>query len=189
MKKQRLQFKLLALFMFSLFLLLAVYGGYSIMTYGNRWFSSARNPRVRAQKESVIAGDILDRTGTILATTVDGERRYQDDLDARKAIVHLIGDPQGQVSNAVETFQTGYLYGFKTSFGELLGSVFSIIQAGTVDEMGVCHAKFGCTAVHSVHKGSFRTGDMLCHGTGAVVGGRNSDGFDHIGNGHGFSHL
>ena len=36
MKKQRLQFKLLALIMFGLFLLLAVYGGYSVVTYGNR---------------------------------------------------------------------------------------------------------------------------------------------------------
>ena len=50
MKQQRYNFKILALILFGLFLLLAVYGGYSILTYGNRWFSSSRNPRVRAQK-------------------------------------------------------------------------------------------------------------------------------------------
>ena len=43
MKQQRLNFKLLALIMFGAFLLLAVYGGYSINTYGNRWFSSSRS--------------------------------------------------------------------------------------------------------------------------------------------------
>ena len=58
MKQQRYNFKLLALMMFGLFLLLAVYGGYSILTYGNRWFASSRNPRVRAQKENVI-GSVL----------------------------------------------------------------------------------------------------------------------------------
>ena len=125
MKKQRLQFKLLALIMFGLFLLLAVYGGYSVVTYGNRWFASVRNPRVRAQKELVIAGDILDRNGIVLATTEGGERLYQEDAEARCAIVHLIGDEQGQVSNGVETFQTSYLYGFQTPFLELVRGLLS----------------------------------------------------------------
>lgn len=124
MKQQRYHFKLLALIMFGLFLLLAVYGGYSISTYGNRWFSSSRNPRVRAQKQNVIAGDILDRNGVTLATTKDGRRVYQPDEAARRAIVHLLGDEQGQVSNGVETFQTSYLYGFHTPLNELAAALF-----------------------------------------------------------------
>ena len=123
MKQQRYNFKLLALLMFSLFLLLAVYGGYSIVTYGNRWFASSRNPRVRAQKQNVIAGDILDRSGVVLATTKDGKRVYQEDEESRSAIVHLIGDSQGQVSNSVETFQTSYLYGFQTSWAERVNAL------------------------------------------------------------------
>lgn len=125
MKQQRLRFKLLALILFAMFAVLAVYGGYSMVTYGNRWFSSRWNPRVRAQKQSVIAGDILDRNGVTLATTVDGKRTYQADENARRAIVHLLGDEQGQVSNGVETFQTSYLYGFQTSLGEMAAHLFS----------------------------------------------------------------
>ena len=60
MRQQRKRYKRLALFMFSLFLILAVYGAYSVLSYGNRWFASSRNPRVRTQKENVVAGDILD---------------------------------------------------------------------------------------------------------------------------------
>ena len=124
MKQQRYNFKILALILFGLFLFLAVYGGYSILTYGNRWFSSSRNPRVRAQKESVIAGDILDRNGVVLATTSeDGKRVYQQDEASRRAVVHLLGDEQGQVSNGVETFQTSYLYGFQTSLPEMVSSL------------------------------------------------------------------
>ncbi len=124
MKRQRMKFKLLALLMFSLFLLLALYGGYSVITYGNRWFSSSRNPRVRAQKENVTAGNILDRNGVLLATTnEEGERIYPADETTRKAMVHLIGDSQGQVSNSVESFQTSYLYGFQTSFPEQLAAL------------------------------------------------------------------
>ena len=125
MKQQRYLFKVLALIMFGLFLLLAVYGGYSIFTYGNRWFSYSRNPRVRAQKENVIAGDILDRNGVLLATTVDGKRTYQADEAARRAVVHLLGDSQGQVSNGVETFQTRYLYGFNASLSERFNALLS----------------------------------------------------------------
>lgn len=125
MKQQRYLFKVLALIMFGLFLLLAVYGGYSIFTYGNRWFSYSRNPRVRAQKENVIAGDILDRNGVVLATTVDGERTYQADEEARRAVVHILGDSQGQVSNGVETFQTRYLYGFEASLPERFNALLS----------------------------------------------------------------
>lgn len=102
MKQQRFRIKLLALLMFGLFLVLAVYGGYSVLTYGNRWFSSSKNPRVRAQKQDVIAGNILDRNGVVLATSMeDGTRVYQEDEDARRAVVHVIGDAQGQVSNGV----------------------------------------------------------------------------------------
>lgn len=125
MKQQRYLFKMLALIMFGLFLLLAVYGAYSIFTYGNRWFSFSRNPRVRAQKQTVIAGDILDRNGVVLATTVDGKRVYQEDESARRAVVHLLGDSQSQVSNGVETFQTRYLYGFETSLSERIGALLA----------------------------------------------------------------
>jgi len=125
MKQQRLKFKILALLLFGMFALLAVYGGYSVTTYGNRWFSFSRNPRVRAQKASVIAGDILDRSGVILAATVDGSRVYQANEAARRATVHLLGDSQGQVSNGVETFQTSYLYGFQASLSERVSALLS----------------------------------------------------------------
>jgi len=124
-KQQRFRFKLLALLLFGLFALLAVYGVYSISAYGNRWFAYARNPRVREQKSTVVAGSIYDRNGILLASTVDGQRVYQPSKNARQAIVHVIGDDQGQVSNGVEGFQTAYLYGFKASLTERLNALFT----------------------------------------------------------------
>ena len=37
---------------------------------------------------AVAAGNILDRSGVVLATTVDGKRVYQADEAARRAVVH-----------------------------------------------------------------------------------------------------
>ena len=61
----------------------------------------------------------------MLATTVDGKRVYQADEAARRAVVHVLGDDQGQVSNGVEGFQTAYLYGFKATLAERIGALFS----------------------------------------------------------------
>ena len=174
MKQQRLKFKLLALILFGMFALLAVYGGYSISTYGNRWFASNKNPRVRTQKDNVTAGNVLDTNGIILATTVDGERVYQADEAARRAIVHLLGDSQGQVSNGVETFQTSYLYGFQTSLPELILSTFRGEERRgddvtlTVDSR-LCTEIAASFAAHEKSAGKNGAAVVMNYQTGAVI--------------------
>ena len=116
MKELRRHIRIIMLLLTGLFVLIAGYGGYSLSTYGSRWFSSSYNSRVRSEKRNVIPGDILDRNGVLLATTSDGERVYQADESARRAVVHLLGDNLGNVSNGVESFQSRYLLGFEASF-------------------------------------------------------------------------
>jgi peptidoglycan glycosyltransferase len=119
MKPLHNRFRLLTLALIGLLLLAGLYGVYSITVYGNRWFSSSRNLRYREAKRSVIAGDILDRNGVVLATTDgDGNRVYQEDSEAREAVVHLIGDRDGNVANGVDSFQANYLLGFETTLPE-----------------------------------------------------------------------
>lgn len=126
MKQLRHRFKLLALFLFALFAALMLYGAYNIVNYGTRWFSSSHNPRVAAQKENVIAGDILDRNGVVLASTAeDGSRVYHPDAAVRSAVVHTVGSPENKVANSVESFMTEYLYGFRSNLPDLIRSLFS----------------------------------------------------------------
>lgn len=175
MKQQRMRFKLLALILFGLFVLLAAYGLYSINTHGNRWFAYNRNPRIREQKQNVLPGDILDRNGVVLATTDEaGARVYQADETARRAVVHLLGDPQGHVANGVETFQTGYLYGFHATLPELLTVRFSGGRR-VGDDVTLTIDSQLCTAIYEAfgsypltrnHNGAavvvnYKTGEML----------------------------
>ena len=120
MKQLQKNIRRVAIFLCALFALLAVWGAYSLLTYGSRWFASSANTFMRTRKKDVIAGDILDRNGIVLATTVSGQRIYQNDLNARKATVHAVGDSGSNVNNSAESFFASYLYGFNSSFLERL---------------------------------------------------------------------
>lgn len=127
MKQLKGNIRKIALLMIALFVLLTAYGAYSLLSYGNRWFSSSANTYVRQQKKNVTPGDILDVNGVLLADTnaETGARVYQADKTARSAVVHVLGDSQSNVSNGVESFMASYLYGFSMSFPERLSAFFS----------------------------------------------------------------
>ncbi len=120
MKQQRMNFRLLALMLVGLFALLAAYGGYSVTVYGNRWVSHRGNQRTQAAISNVVRGDVLDRSGIVLATTGEDGRVYQKDEASRRAVVHLLGDEAKYVSNGVESFMASYLLGLDTSITERL---------------------------------------------------------------------
>ena len=125
MKTQKHRFRLVAFLLVSLLVLLAVYGTFSVTRYGNRWFSSSHNSRLNTQKQNVTEGSILDRNETVLAYTEDGKRIFQENAEARKSVVHLLGDRDGNISNAIESFQIGQLYGFNASLPDQIGSLLS----------------------------------------------------------------
>lgn len=126
MKKLRHNIRLLALALAILFMGLAAYFSYSVYFYGGRWFASANNPRLQDQKQRVIAGDLMDRTGKPLATTAkDGSRQYPSYTDMRLAVSHVVGDSRGIVANGAETFMARYLLGFQSGIWDRVQSLFS----------------------------------------------------------------
>lgn len=125
MKSQRYRFRIAALLLVGLFILLAVFGIWNVLHYGTRWFTSNHNTRIGTQKSSVIEGSILDRNETVLAETVEGKRVFQKDPEDRRAVVHVIGDRDGNVANSVESFQTEQLYGFRTSLPDRISYALS----------------------------------------------------------------
>ena len=126
MKQMKIRFRLLTMIVIALLAVAGVYGMYSVSTYGSRWFSSAKNTRYRNAKKTVVKGDIIDRFGVVLATTnAAGDREYQPDVRNRSAIVHLIGDEDGNIANGVDSFQASYLLGFETSMTERVEALLS----------------------------------------------------------------
>ena len=125
LKQQRFRFKLIALLLGGLLILAGAYGVRSVTQYGGRWFSYAANPRLALLKSQVLEGDIMDRSGLLLATTKDGNRLFAEDPEVREALVHLVGDGHGMIANAVETFHAGYLYGYSTSLPDALSHLIN----------------------------------------------------------------
>lgn len=119
MKRLKRNIRRLCLFLILLLLSMILYGAFSLITSGNRWFSSASNTQINEQKKAVIPGNILDRNGILLADADEnGERVYSTDEAVRRAVVHVLGDENGNVNNGVESFMARYLYGFEMSFLE-----------------------------------------------------------------------
>ena len=94
-----------------LFVLLGSYLLYSTVAYGDQWFTTPFNPRISATKNIENAGSIYDRNGIPLAYTQNGERKYAEGEDMRRAVSHIVGDIYGK-SQGAETFFAKYLYGY-----------------------------------------------------------------------------
>lgn len=124
MNTKRHMRRALALFT-ALFLLLAVYLVLAVNANRTRWFTSPYNPRIRTQRSAVMAGDILDRNGVVLATSdQDGARMYSRDRSLRLAVAHAVGDAYGQTFGA-ETFFAAHLLGFEQSFFQRIAGAFA----------------------------------------------------------------
>lgn len=170
MKKLRHNIRLLGMLVASLFLGLVVYFSYSVYFYGGRWFANAYNPRLYDQKQQIIAGDILDRTGTVLATTTAEGRSYPQDSAARRAVSHVVGDSGGIVANGAETFMASYLLGYNAGVIERVQQLFSSdTPRGDDVRLSVDQALcvYAADQINGYEGGAvvvlnYRTGELLC---------------------------
>ena len=114
-----------------LFVLLGSYLLYSTVVYGDQWFATPYNPRISASKNIENAGTIYDRNGIPLAYTENGERKYAESEDMRRAVSHTVGDIYGK-SLGAETLFAKYLYGYDQNVVDKLNSVQSGQKGGDV---------------------------------------------------------
>ena len=87
MKELRRNIRIIGALMLAGILVLVVYLNYTVALNGNRWTNSTNNTRLTTARKYVIAGDIIDRNGEVLATTdSDGTRVYNSSSDIRIAV-------------------------------------------------------------------------------------------------------
>ncbi len=112
MKELRRNIRIIGALMLAGILVLVVYLNYTVALNGNRWTNSTNNTRLTTARKYVIAGDIIDRNGEVLATTdSDGTRVYNSSSDIRIAVSQTVGDTLGMSGTGVETFFASELLG------------------------------------------------------------------------------
>ena len=102
-----------------LFVLTMVYLAYSIVTYGEKWYVSTANPRIKHARDISAGGTIFDSKGVILAASNGDERVYSSDRDVRRAMSHVVGDVYGK-SVGAETIFARYLYGSDNDISNII---------------------------------------------------------------------
>lgn len=114
-----------------MFFLLAGYMGYALFFYGDRWFSSPYNTRVRMSSDQpkIIAGDMMDRNKVLLATTKEGSYKdsktgevkhgyYREYSKNTQYAAHVVGYHNEYGRAGAEALYVKYLMGYNNNIFE-----------------------------------------------------------------------
>lgn len=147
------------LFMAGLFFFL-----YSYATQAPRWATYPVNRHLYQSGRLVAAGDITDRSGTILAATENGVRHYAESAGVRRALMHLTGDADGNVATGLQVSYRQALTGWNYlsgaySFGDRHGG-----DIVTTVDASLCRTAYEALGSHRGTVGvmNYKTGELLC---------------------------
>jgi peptidoglycan glycosyltransferase len=138
---------------------------YGLVTEGGEWAVQPFNGHISGKSVSSGEGRILDRNGNILAQTKDGKRVYSSSAETRCAMVHTVGDTQGNISTGVQYQYRSELsgYNFITGLVSPTGKANGCDITLTLDS-SLCrlarqklNGRNGAAAVYNYH-----TGELLC---------------------------
>lgn len=129
------------------------------------WVVKDYNKHLYSGGELLAAGKITDRNGVVLAQTVDGERKYNDDADIRKATLHVVGDTSGFISTGIQTTFKSELTGYS-----LINGVYSLKKNGAGNDIQLSiDSALSVAAMKALgsNKGTigvynYETGEILC---------------------------
>ena len=130
---------------------------------GTRWASSAFNRHLYNSQGMLISGTVLDRYGTPLCwVNEDGERVYIDGKTMRKAILHVVGDPYGNIGTGALTAFAKELTGYTLlggAYGAERGNQLYLTIDAQLNEVAyqALNGKKGAVAVYN-----YQTGEVLC---------------------------
>lgn len=108
-------------------------------------------------------GTIYDRSGLVLLKTENGERKYNDNSAIRTAVMHAVGDSQGNVSTGAQTAFRSRLSGWN-----IINGTYHTTSGGsditlTIDA-NLCLTAYKALAGRKGTIGvyNYKTGDILC---------------------------
>ncbi len=137
---------------------------YRFVRHGASWASFPSNRHLYNSQGQLASGTVTDRDGDIL-TQVDGDgrRTYYDSSAVRRATLHVVGDPAGNIGTGALTAFAGKLSGYN-----LLTGAYSPLGSGNTLALTI-DAHYNYVAYHALdgRKGTvgvynYQTGEILC---------------------------
>lgn len=143
-----------------------VFLGYEIFADGGEWVKyHPLNAASSDEAEKLPSGNIYDRNGKVLLRS-DGENTYySDDRDIRVSTLHIVGDPQGNISTGARSLFEDMLTGYNFANG-----IYNLKAYGRGNDIYLTIDADACAAAYNAlgnYKGAvgvynYKTGEMLC---------------------------
>lgn len=130
---------------------------------GSRWASSPFNRHLYNSDGVLISGTVLDRDGDVLSSVnAKGNRTYADGKNRRKATLHVVGDPSGNIGTGALTAFARELTGYSLlggAYGAERGSNLYLTIDADLNETAykALNGHRGTVAVYN-----YKTGEILC---------------------------
>jgi cell division protein FtsI/penicillin-binding protein 2 len=148
-------------------LAVVILGGMSLyilrfLTNGREWVSFASNKTVYSGGVLKV-GTILDRDGQVLSQVISGSRDYADDELVRKATLHVLGDPGGNIGTGALSVFAPRLMGYNALTGAYSRTGNGKTLSLTIDA-DVCAAAYKALGGSRGAVGvvNYKTGQILC---------------------------
>ena len=138
---------------------------YGLVTDGGKWAVQPFNGHITGTSVSSGEGSIFDRSGNVIAATKGGKRVYSSDYDTRCALLHAVGDTEGNISAGVQYSYRSALsgYNFITGLVAPTGKTNGCDIHLTIDS-DLCRlarskldGRNGAAALYN-----YKTGEVLC---------------------------
>lgn len=132
-------------------------------TQGSEWVTFNANRHVYAPTGELVTGQILDRDGDVLSTVKDGKRVFYDDATVRKAVLHAVGDREGNIGTGALTAFSDLITGYNPLTGSYTASstgndiTLTIDAYLNVKAYQALDGRKGAVAVYN-----YKTGEILC---------------------------
>jgi len=131
--------------------------------YGTSWATAPFNATV-FHEGVLISGRVTDRNNVVLADVTDGKRTFAESSDVRRAVLHAVGDREGNIGTGALRVYASELIGYNPLTGafSVTGSVGNTINL-TIDSrlhVEALKALDGRRGVVMVS--NYETGELLC---------------------------
>lgn len=130
---------------------------------GDDWALYPANGHLYTDGEITRAGDITDRNGVVLATTKNGRRVYNSSEIIRKATLHAVGDPYGNISTGIHSAFLPQLVGYDRidgayQFGDHGNNVITTLDSDVcATAYRAMDGRKGAVGVYN-----YKTGEVIC---------------------------